>query len=321
MRRYRRPGIRRLLCETHLRPEHLVAPLFVDETIRRPAPLSAMPGQDRLPLSALPNVAGELRDLGIAAVLLFGIPATKDSEATSAYDPDGIIPRALHTIREEVPDLTLATDVCACEYTDHGHCGILGQVKGKSELLNDASLDLMARIALSHADAGADIVAPSCMLDGVVMTLRDALDDRGHDDVLIMSYSSKFASHLYGPFREAADSGCQEGDRSGYQLPVGNAREALMESALDAAEGADILMVKPAGYYLDLIPALRVHGLPVAAFQVSGEYAMIRAAAAQGWLPEREAVLETLTCIRRAGADLVITYFARQAAGWLREVE
>jgi porphobilinogen synthase len=319
MRRYRRPGIRRLLAETHLRPEQLIAPLFVDETIRRPAPIPTLPGQDRLSLASLPHVAGELRDLGIPAVLLFGIPAHKDAEATSAFDSDGIIPRALHAIRDEVPDLTLITDVCACEYTDHGHCGILGEVKGRIEVLNDESLALMERIALSHADAGADIVAPSCMLDGVVTILRDALDDGGHDDVLIMSYSSKFASSLYGPFREAADSGCQSGDRSGYQLPVGNAREALMESALDAAEGADILMVKPAGYYLDLIPALRVHGLPVAAFQVSGEYAMIRAAAAQGWLPEREAVLETLTCIRRAGADLIITYFARLAAGWLRE--
>jgi porphobilinogen synthase len=319
MRRYRRPGIRRLFAETHLRPEHLIAPLFVDETIRRPAPIGAMPGQDRLPLSALPNVARELRDLGIPAVLLFGIPNVKDGEASAAYDPDGIIPRAIHAIREEVPDLVLITDVCACEYTDHGHCGIMGEVKGRTELLNDESLALMEKIALSHADAGADIVAPSCMLDGVVAALRDALDEGGHQDVLIMSYSSKFASALYGPFREAAESGCASGDRSGYQLPVGNAREALMESALDAAEGADILMVKPAGYYLDLIPALRVHGLPVAAYQVSGEYAMIRAAAAQGWLSEREAVLETLTCIRRAGADLVITYFARDAAGWLRE--
>ena len=222
-------------------------------------------------------------------------------------------------MKGEAPDLVVCTDVCACEYTDHGHCGIVGETRGEQDLLNDPSLELMNRIAVSHAEAGADIVAPSCMLDGMVGSIREALDGSGFQDVLIMSYSSKFASGFYGPFREAADSGFSFGDRTTYQLNPANAREAIRESALDAGEGADILMVKPAGYYLDILAALREFGLPLAAFQVSGEYAMIRAAAERGWIDERSAVMESLTCIKRAGADLVITYFAEMAAEWANE--
>jgi len=215
--------------------------------------------------------------------------------------------------------MAVVTDVCACEYTDHGHCGIVGQTRYGPDLLNDPSLDLMDKIALSHAESGADVVAPSCMLDGVVQSIRTALDREGYTDVAIMSYSTKFASAFYGPFRDAADSGFQFGDRSTYQISPGNSREAVLESMLDFDEGADILMVKPAGFYLDLLAEIRTLGLPVAAYQVSGEYAMIHAAAANGWLSLRDVVMETLTCIKRAGADLIITYFARDVAGWLDE--
>jgi len=225
----------------------------------------------------------------------------------------------VRAMKDAAPDLVVATDVCACEYTDHGHCGIIGEKAGVRDLLNDPSLELMNRIAVSHAEAGADIVAPSCMLDGMVGSIRAALDESGFPDVLIMSYSSKFASGFYGPFREAADSGYSFGDRTTYQLNPANAREAILESALDVEEGADILMVKPAGYYLDILADLRDFGLPLAAFQVSGEYAMIRAAAERGWIDGRAAVMESLTCLRRAGADLVITYFAEEVAGWASE--
>jgi porphobilinogen synthase len=215
--------------------------------------------------------------------------------------------------------MVVMTDVCACEYTDHGHCGIIGQTRCGTDLLNDPSLELMNRIAVSHAEAGADVVAPSCMLDGMVASIRSALDDHGRQDVLIMSYSTKFASAFYGPFREAADSGYAFGDRTTYQINPANRREAFLESQLDAQEGADILMVKPAGFYLDVLAEIATLGLPVAAYQVSGEYAMIKAAAGRGWIKEKEAVKESLTCIKRAGADLVITYFARDVAGWLDE--
>jgi porphobilinogen synthase len=278
-----------------------------------------MPGQARQPVGDLPAIAGRIHDLGLPSVMLFGIPERKDPEGSQAYAPDGVIQRSVRVMKEAVPDLVVCTDVCACEYTDHGHCGIIGDTPGGRDLLNDPSLELMNRIAVSHAEAGADVVAPSCMLDGMVASIRNALDDNGFEDVLIMSYSSKFASGFYGPFREAADSGYSFGDRSTYQLSPSNAREAILESAMDADEGADILMVKPAGYYLDILAALREFGLPLAAFQVSGEYAMIRAAADQGWIDERPAVMESLTCIKRAGADLIITYFAEEAAGWASE--
>jgi porphobilinogen synthase len=319
MRRYRRRIVQELFTETCVHVSNLVAPIFVDEGIDRPVPIGSMPGQARQPVGDLPAMAERIQGLGLRSVLLFGIPREKDAVASSAYAPDGVIQRSVKAMKEAVPDLVVATDVCACEYTDHGHCGIIGKKGGEDDLLNDPSLELMNRIAVSHAEAGADVVAPSCMLDGMVGSIRAALDDSGFEDVLIMSYSSKFASGFYGPFREAADSGYSFGDRTTYQLNPANAREAILESALDVEEGADILMVKPAGYYLDILADLRDFGLPLAAFQVSGEYAMIRAAAERGWIDGRAAVMESLTCLRRAGADLVITYFAEEAAGWASE--
>jgi porphobilinogen synthase len=319
MRRYRRRIVQELFTETCVHVSDLVLPLFVGEGIDGPVPIGSMPGQARQPVGDLPAIAGRIHDLGLPSVMLFGIPERKDPEGSQAYAPDGVIQRSVRVMKEAVPDLVVCTDVCACEYTDHGHCGIIGDTPGGRDLLNDPSLELMNRIAVSHAEAGADVVAPSCMLDGMVASIRNALDDNGFEDVLIMSYSSKFASGFYGPFREAADSGYSFGDRSTYQLSPSNAREAILESAMDADEGADILMVKPAGYYLDILAALREFGLPLAAFQVSGEYAMIRAAADQGWIDERPAVMESLTCIKRAGADLIITYFAEEAAGWASE--
>lgn len=319
MRRNRRRSVRHLTNETGLVKDQLIMPLFIDETAEKPTPIISMPGQYRYPLSAVALVAGGLLDEGIRTVILFGIPADKDDEAHSAYAENGIIQRAIREIREKVPGMTVITDVCACEYTTHGHCGIIGETAGGPDLLNDPSLELMKKIAVSHADAGADIVAPSCMLDGMVSTIRIGLDDAGFTDTLIMSYSSKFCSSLYGPFRDAADSGYEFGDRSTYQISPGNAREAVLESELDAAEGADILMVKPAGFYLDIISRVREIGLPVAAYQVSGEYSQICAAAERGWLDRRDAAIESLTCIRRAGADMIITYFAKEAAKWIDE--
>ncbi|MDI9632603.1 MAG: porphobilinogen synthase [Methanolinea sp.] len=319
MRRLRSGIIRPLLSETALRKLDLVAPVFFDETTRERKGIPSMPGQFRYPLAEAAEVAGDLWDAGIRAVLLFGIPAVKDRNASSAFAQDGVVQRAVRAIKDAVPGILVATDVCACEYTDHGHCGIVGEGRHGPDLLNDASLELMNRIALSHAESGADVVAPSCMLDGVVQSVRSALDGAGFADVAIMSYSTKFASALYGPFRDAAESGCRFGDRSTYQVPPGNFREAILESVLDFDEGADILMVKPAGYYLDVLAAVRTLGIPVAAYHVSGEYAMVKAAAARGWIRERDVVIETLTCLKRAGADLIITYYARDVAGWLDE--
>jgi porphobilinogen synthase len=317
MRRARKRSIQPLLREVTLSKNDLVAPLFVDENLKTPRPVDAMPGQFRYPVSSIAGIVRELYDKGIRAILLFGIPKTKDVKASAAYDPDGVVQQAIRRIRDEVPGMVVITDVCACEYTDHGHCGIVGETRGGMDLLNDPSLVLMDKIALSHARSGADIVAPSCMLDGVVGSIRTALDNEGFEEVLIMAYSTKFASVLYGPFREAADSGFAFGDRTTYQISPGNSREAILESQLDADEGADILMVKPAGFYLDILAEVSMLGLPVAAFQVSGEYAMIKAAAKNGWLTEKETVLESLTCIKRAGADLILTYFAADVAGWL----
>lgn len=320
MRRLRRRRVLPLFTEHHLRTEQLIVPLFVDENTRETIPIPSMPGQVRYPIEGIAPVAARIARAGIHAVLIFGLPAAKDREARSAYDENGVVQQAVRRIREAVPDLVIITDVCACEYTDTGQCGIVGEcADGCLDLLNDPSLELMQRISVSHAEAGADIVAPSCMLDGMVQAIRSGLDAAGFSETLIMSYSSKFASALYGPFREAADSGCQCGDRTTYQINPANGREALRESLLDAEEGADILMVKPAGPYLDVIAGVREFGLPVAAYQVSGEYAMIRAAATNGWIDERAAALESLVAIRRAGADLVITYFAEDAARWLAE--
>lgn len=295
-------------------------PLFFDETIEEAVPIGSMPGQCRHPLADAGAVAERLQRAGLPAVLVFGIPREKDAAATSAYADDGVVQKAVAGMKAACPDLVVITDVCACEYTDHGHCGIVGETCGGGvDLLNDPSLALMQKIAVSHARAGADIVAPSCMLDGMVRAIRTALDGSGFAEVPIMSYSTKFASAYYGPFREAADSGFSFGDRTTYQMDPANAREARLESEEDAAEGADILMVKPAGLYLDVLAEIREIGLPVAAYQVSGEYAQLKAASALGWLDERKCALEALTCIKRAGADLIITYYAEDAARWLHE--
>jgi len=311
--------IQPLLCETGLSKNDLIAPLFVDETITVPLPIVSMPGQFRYPIGGIAPVAGDLWKRGIRAILIFGIPRDKDPEGSSAYHPEGVVQQAVRRVKAEVKEMVVITDVCACEYTDHGHCGIIGNTRGGPDLLNDPSLELMNKIAISHAKSGADVIAPSCMLDGMVGSIRAALDDAGFANVLIMSYSTKFASALYGPFREAADSGFAFGDRTTYQINPGNSREAILESQMDADEGADILMVKPAVFYLDILSEIATLGLPVAAYQVSGEYSMIKCAAEHGWIKEKETVLESLTSIKRAGAELIITYFAGDAARWLDE--
>jgi len=321
MRRSRSRNIQPMLQQTSLSTNDLVVPLFIDESISRKKPIGSMPGQVRYPIGGIGRVADGLWDHGLRAILLFGIPKKKDTGATAAYAENGVIQQAVREIKTVVPDMVVITDVCACEYTSHGHCGIIGTTCSGTDLLNDPSLELMNRIAVSHAEAGADVVAPSCMLDGMVASIRSALDGDGRGDVLIMSYSTKFNSVFYGPFREAADSGYSFGDRSSYQINPANKREAFLESELDAKEGADILMVKPAGFYLDVLDEIATLGLPVDAFQVSGEYSMIKAAAQRGWIDEKEAALESLTCIKRAGADLIISYFARDVAGWLDEVK
>jgi porphobilinogen synthase len=319
LRRLRRRALQPLFRETVLSKDDLIAPLFIDETLREAIPIVSMPGQYRYPPGDAGTVAARLGDDGIRAVILFGIPKEKDAAASAAFDERGVIQQAIRTIKAAVPDMVVITDVCACEYTDHGHCGIIGETREGIDLLNDPSLDLMARIAVSHAKSGADMVAPSCMLDGMVRSIRNALDTAGYADVPIMSYSTKFSSALYGPFREAADSGYEFGDRSTYQMDPSNGREALLESRIDLEEGADVLMVKPAGLYLDVLAAVSTLGVPVAAYQVSGEYAMIKAAAGNGWIDEQKVVLESLTSIKRAGADLIITYFAADVARWLDE--
>jgi porphobilinogen synthase len=319
MRRSRTKNIQPLLREITVTKNDLVAPLFVDETIAAPQPILSMPGQYRYPVQNIATVAATLWNQGIRAILIFGIPKTKDPDACSAYDPNGVVQQAVRRVKSEVREMVVITDVCACEYTDHGHCGIIGDTRYGTDLLNDPSLELMNKIAISHAESGADIVAPSCMLDGVVGSIRNALDNTGFEEVLIMSYSTKFASALYGPFREAADSGFAFGDRTTYQIHPGNSREAILESQMDADEGADILMVKPAGFYLDILADIATLGLPVAAYQVSGEYSMIKCAAERGWIKEKETVFEILTSIKRAGAELIITYYANDVARWLDE--
>ncbi len=319
MRRLRGRLIQPYVREHHLRKSDLVMPFFIDETAESPTPIATMPGQYRYPLGSIAPAVLQVQEKGIGAVLLFGIPARKDAEASESYNPEGVIQEAVRRIKAAAPGILVITDVCACEYTDHGHCGILGEGPCGMDLQNDLSLELMAHIAVSHARAGADFVAPSCMLDGMVAVIREALDFEGFQDTGIISYSTKFASALYGPFRDAADSGYQSGDRSTYQIHPGNSREAIRESEIDALEGADILMVKPGGFYLDLVASVRELGLPVAVYQVSGEYAMIKAAAMNGWIDEKNVVMESLICAKRAGADLIITYYAADAAGWLDE--
>ena len=291
--------------------------LFFVEGAAEKVPIASMPGQFRWPLSAAADVAKDLAADGIKAVILFGIPKTKDAVASSAFASDGVIQEATRAIKAAVPEMVVITDLCACEYTDHGHCGIIHESCDGPDLDNDASLELMQKIAVSQAEAGADMVAPSCMLDGMVTAIRTALDEAGYEYIPIMSYSTKFASALYGPFREAADSGFSFGDRSTYQMNPANGREAFRESLLDMEEGADILMVKPASFYLDVLAQVRGLGLPTAAYQVSGEYSMIKAAAQNGWIDEKRIVMESLTSIKRAGADLIITYYAQDVARWL----
>jgi porphobilinogen synthase len=315
LRRLRRTGrLRSLVRETRLDLGDFVMPLFVRPGEGVVQPLEGLPGIAQRSVDELVVEAGVLSGLGVPAVLLFGIPEEKDDEASGAYADDGIVQRALRELRADLPDLVIATDVCLCEYTSHGHCGV---VRGE-EVDNDASLELLARTAVSHAEAGADMVWPSDMMDGRVGAIREALDDAGFDQVPIVSYAAKYASAFYGPFREAAESAPSFGDRRGYQLDPANVREALRECELDAQEGADALIVKPALPYLDVLRAVRDDfDLPVGAFNVSGEYAMIKAAAQSGWLDEREAALESLLAIKRAGADFIISYWTKELAGWL----
>jgi porphobilinogen synthase len=293
-----------------------VSPMFVVAGGERRTPIAALPGVDHVSIDGAVEEAGEVAALGIPAVLLFGLPADKDEHGSGAWDDEGVIQLATRAIKASHPDLLVITDVCLCGYTSHGHCGVL---RPDGVVDNDATLELLARTAISQADAGADAVAPSDMMDGRVGSLRAAFDDHGLSETPIIAYSAKFASAFYGPFREAADSAPAYGDRRGYQMDPANAREALREVALDVQEGADVVMVKPALPYLDVIRRVREStDLPVAAYNVSGEYAMIKAAAERGLLDERTAVLEALTGIRRAGADIVITYHAKDVAGWLR---
>ena len=317
-RRLRRtPALRDLMRETSLRPADFVYPVFVTPGRNLRVPIEPMPGQAQVSVDNLVKEGEEAAALGIRALLLFGLPSGKDALGTGAYAPDGVVQQAVAALKSAVPDLAVMTDVCLCEYTDHGHCGTLRE---DGAVANDETLDLLARTAVSHAEAGADVVAPSAMMDGQVAAIRAALDAEGRTDVAVMAYASKMASAFYGPFRAAADSAPQFGDRKAYQMDGANAREAMRELRQDAAEGADILMVKPALAYLDIVAKARAaFDLPIAAYNVSGEYAMLRAAAANGWLDERAAMLETLTGIKRAGADIVITYFAKDAARLLRE--
>jgi porphobilinogen synthase len=321
LRRLRRtPALRRMVRETTLRAESLIAPLFIAEGQGVVRPIGSMPGHAQLSVDQIEREIDELMELRVPAVLLFGIPAHKDASGSAAWAAEGPVPSAIRAIKERAPELAVIADVCLCEYTDHGHCGVLSPDPSSGDVLNDPTLELLARAALAYAEAGADMVAPSAMMDGQVAAIRAALDAAGHINVPIMAYAAKFASAFYGPFREAAESTPRFGDRRAYQMDPANGREALREVALDAAEGADLLMVKPAGPYLDIISEVRArYDLPLAAYQVSGEYAMLKAAAQNGWLDERRAALESLIGIKRAGADLIITYYAKQAARWINE--
>jgi len=315
LRRLRRtPALRRLVAETSLRVDDLVAPLFVREGITEPQPIVSLPGVVQHTRESLRKEVAELAGLGIPAVILFGIPSRKDPEGTEAWNPEGIVQLALQDLRDEVgDDLVLMADLCLDEYTSHGHCGVL-DVDGQPD--NDATLELYAQVALAQAEAGVDIVAPSGMMDGQVLAIREALDDEGWADVAILAYAAKFASALYGPFRDAVDVTIEGGgDRKGYQQDYRNGREALEEIRFDLAEGADLVMVKPALAYLDVISKARaITDVPIAAYHVSGEYAMVKAAAAQGWIDGPAVALEHLTAIKRAGADMILTYFAREVA-------
>jgi porphobilinogen synthase len=312
LRRFRRTApLRGLVRETRLDLDSFVMPLFVAP---EPLPNEELPAMARFTVDGVLREVEELVRLGVQAVILFGIPEDKDEQASGAWEDDGIVQQALRALRPRFPELVLVTDVCLCEYTSHGHCGVIAD----GEIANDASLELLARAAVSHAEAGADVVAPSDMMDGRVGAIREALDDHGFESTPILAYAAKYASAFYGPFREAAGSSPSFGDRRGYQMDPANVREALRECELDVEEGADAIMVKPALPYLDVIRAVReAFDVPVGAYNVSGEYAMVRAAARAGWLDERQAALESLTAIKRAGADLILSYWTKDLAGWL----
>ncbi len=319
-------NIRRMVRETTLSPADFIYPLFIRHGHNLQQPIASMPGQFQWTLDRLPAEIRRIEALGIPAVLLFGIPATKDACGSDNFDPNGIVPSAIRVIKDIAPDLIVISDMCFCEYTDHGHCGIINQFGDanytpnlpEGYLLNDPTLDLLARASVVHAQAGADIIAPSGMMDGMVKTIRGALDGNRFQHVSVMSYAAKYSSGFYGPFRDAAESPPQFGDRSQYQMDPANAREALKEVAQDVAEGADMLMMKPALPYLDIISAVRqAHTLPIAAYQVSGEYAMLHAGAANGWIDLQRCALESLIGIKRAGADMIVSYFAPDAVRWL----
>jgi porphobilinogen synthase len=316
LRRLRRTDtLRGLVRETELSPAHLIQPAFVvaGEDIREE--IESMPGIERFSISGLVEEAAEIAAAGIGALLLFGVPAAKDESGSGAYDDEGVVQMAVRALKEAHPHLAVITDVCLCEYTSHGHCGFVRD----GEVDNDITVELLAKVAISHAEAGADAVAPSDMMDGRIGSIRFQLDEEGHSGVPIVAYSAKYASAFYGPFRDAAESTPDFGDRRGYQMDPANAAEAVREAELDLEEGADMLMVKPATSYLDVVRRIKdATGAPVAAYHVSGEYSMLKAAAANGWIDERAAVLETLTSIRRAGADAIVTYYAKEAAPWLR---
>jgi len=320
MRRLRRSApLRGLVRETRLDAGDLILPLFVTHGADRREPISTMPGVERLSIEHAVEEAAQAAALGIPAVMLFGIPAEKDAEGSGAWDDEGVVQLAIRAIKERTPELLVIPDLCLCEYTSHGHCGVL---RDDASVDNDATLPLLARTAVSHARAGADLIAPSDMMDGRVAAIRAALDDEGFGDLPVLAYSAKFASVFYGPFREAADSAPSRGDRRGYQLDPANGEEALREVLLDVEEGADLVMVKPALPYLDVVRRVKdATRMPVVAYNVGGEYAMVKAAAAAGALDERATVLEVLTSIRRAGADAVITYHAKDAARWLSEMD
>jgi porphobilinogen synthase len=319
------PALRSMLRETELNAADFIYPLFVRHGKDLRSEIRSMPGVYQWSVDLLPREVGAAAELGIPAVMLFGIPQAKDPIGLENFSPDGIIQQAIRAIKASLPEMIVVTDICLCEYTDHGHCGLINTGPARDPhlpegyVLNDPTLEVLARVAVSHAEAGADIVAPSGMMDGMVAAIRAALDAAGYTNLPILSYTAKYASGFYGPFREAAESPPSFGDRKSHQMDPANAREAIQEARLDVEQGADLLMVKPALPYLDVIYRLRqaFPELPLAAYQVSGEYAMLKAAAAQGWLDERTTVLESLTAIKRAGADLILTYHAKDAARWL----
>ena len=318
MRRLRRtPALRDMMHKVRLHPSNLIYPVFVDENAQTPIPIKSMPGHSRLPIQNVVNEVRQTFEQGVKAVILFGVPSKKDKTGSEAFAADGVVQKAVRSLKKEFGDgLVVVTDVCLCEYTTHGHCGVVKN----GEVVNDLTLGILQKVAASHAQAGADIVAPSGMMDGQVRFIREALDDSGFSQVGIMAYSAKYASCFYGPFRDAAECAPKFGDRKSYQMDYGNPQEALREMELDIGEGADIIMVKPALAYLDIINlAKSKFNVPIAAYNVSGEYAMVKATAKMGWIDEKAAILEILTGIKRAGADLIITYFAKDVKSWMNQ--